>query len=100
METIKELLIFCNAAVFYEFKNLGIFDEFSQALRDLFNNFDETVTVERILKTLSIIDDIISKITNNDVDEVIDNIRDLRSNIIYMVGFEKVVKVDVDKVKN
>ena len=62
--------------------------------------FHETIPVERNLITLLILDDVISKIIANDVEDVVDNIRDLRSNITYMIGFAKVVKDDVDKVMN
>ena len=31
METVKELSNFCNAALFYDYKNLGITDELNQA---------------------------------------------------------------------
>ena len=62
METIKELLYFCNASVIYDYKELDNFDEISQAQKCIINNFHETIPVERILITLSIIDDVILKI--------------------------------------
>ena len=84
METIKELLSFCNCAVFYDYKNLGITDEFNQPRRCITKNFHETMP-ERLLITLSKLDVVISKVFNSDADEVIHNIHDLRSNIIYMI---------------
>ena len=90
---------FFNAALFYDYTNLGITDEFNQARSFIVNNFHETISVEKILMTLSIID-VILKLIANDDEDVLDNIRDLRSNIINMIGFEKLVKEDVDKVMN
>ena len=86
--------------MFYDYKNLGITDELNQARRCIINNFHATIPAERILITLSNIDDLLSKLIHYDVDEVIDDIHDLRSSIKDMIGFEKVIKVDVDKVKN
>ena len=54
----------------------------------------------RKLITLSITDVVILKINNMDIENVIEKIDDLRSNILYMIGFEKEVKDDVDKVMN
>ena len=45
-------------------------------------------------------DVVILKFIDNDIENVIENIDDLRSNILYVIGFEKVVKDDVDKVMN
>ena len=41
--------------------------------------------------SLSIIDDIILKINNYDVENILENIHDLRENILYMLSFEKTV---------
>ena len=100
METVKDVLNFCNAAIFYDYKNIGIIEELNQARRCINNNFHKTIPVERILLTLSIIDVVILKINVNDIEKIIENIHDSRSNMIYMIGFEKVVKDDVDKVTN
>ena len=98
METLKDVLNFCNDAIFYDYENIGIIDELNQAWKCIINNFHETVPYTRILKTLSIIDDAIIKINDNDIENVIENIDDLRSNTLYKIGFQKVVKDDVDKV--
>ena len=100
METVKDVLSFCNAAIFYDYKNTGIIDELNPARKCLFNNFYETIPVSRILKTLSIKDDVILQIKDNDIENFIENFHDLRANIIYMIAFEKVVKDDVNKVMN
>ena len=89
-----------NAAIFYDFKNIGIIDEINQTRRCIYNNFLETIPVEIILITLSNIDDVILKIIDNDIENVIENVDDSRANILHMVGFKKVVKDDVDKLTN
>ena len=42
--------------------------------------------------SLSIIDDKTLNINCNDIENVIENIRDLRENIIYMLSFEKLIR--------
>ena len=39
--------------------------------------------------SLSINDDIIFKINNNDIENILYNIHDLRENILYVLSFEK-----------
>ena len=57
MLTIKGVLNFCKAAIFYDCKSLGIIDEINQVRKCVINNFHETIPVSRILLSLSIIDD-------------------------------------------
>ena len=45
-----------------------------------------------LLTSLNLIDDIILKINDNDIENIIDNIHDLRENTIYMLSFEKLIK--------
>ena len=97
METIKCILNFCNAAVFYDYKNIGFIDEFNQARKCITNNFQETIPVSRKLITLSIIDVVILKLYDNNVENVIEINHDLRANIKHLLSFQKVVKEEVDK---
>ena len=39
METIKDILNFCNAAVFYDYTIIGITVELNQVRKYLFNSF-------------------------------------------------------------
>ena len=39
METIKVILIFCNFAVFYDYKNIGIIEELNQVRKCEINSF-------------------------------------------------------------
>ena len=100
MKTLEDVLNFCNAAVFYDYKNLGNIDEFNKAQKCIINTFHETIPVERILIKLSTIDVVILKLIDNGIENIIENLHDLGATILYMIGFEKVVKDDVDKVMN
>ena len=88
METTKDILIFCNAAVFYDYKNIGIIEELNQVYKCKINRFYKTIPFTRILVSLSIIDDIILKIHSNEIENILENIHDLRGNIIYMLSCE------------
>ena len=89
METKKDILNFCNAAVFYDYKDIGITYELNQVRNCIINTFYKTIPDSRIRVSLSTFDDIILKIDNNDVEDNLENIDDLRENILYMLSFEK-----------
>ena len=92
MRTIKDILNFCNAAIFYEYENDGITEELNRVRKYIINSFYKTIPNCTILKRLSIIDDIILKINDNDIEIIIENIHDLREKILYMLSFEKLIK--------
>ena len=99
METVKDLLNFRNSAVFYHYKNIGIFCELNQVRKCIINSFYKTIPHTRILVSLSIIDDIIWKINDIDIENNIENIHDLRENILYMISFEKFVNDEQEIVR-
>ena len=92
MESVKDILNFCNAAVFYDYTNFGIVCELIQVRKCIINNFCKTKPHTKILVSWSVIDDIIMKINGNDIENIIENIHDLRENIFYMLSFEKWIK--------
>ena len=61
METEKDLLEFTNAAVFYDYKNIGIICEMNPVRTFIINRFYNTIPHSRFPVSLSIIDDIILK---------------------------------------
>ena len=91
METTKDILNFCNEAVFYDYKNIGIICELNPVRTFIINRFYKTIPYTRILVSLSIIDDIILKINIADIENILDDIHSLRENILYMLSFEKTV---------
>ena len=92
METVKDILNFCNAAIFYNYGDIGITCELNRVRKCIINSFYKTIPDSRTRVSLSIIDDIILKINNNDIQDIIENNDDLRENILYMLSFEKLVK--------
>ena len=98
METIKDTLEFCNRAVFYDYKNIGIIEEINEIRKRVINNFHETIPVSRILISLSFIDDMILKKNDNDIEFNMDNLHELREKILDKIGCQRSVKEDVDNV--
>ena len=96
METVEDFLNFCNAAVFCDFKNVGVICELNQVRKCIINSFYKTFPYTRILVSLSIIDDIFFKTYGNENEKILENIHDLREEIIYMLSFEKVCKDEDD----
>ena len=92
MEIVKDTLNFCNAAMFFDYKNIGITCELNQVRKCIIKSFYQTIPDSRIRVSLSIIDDIIKKINNNDIEKTIDKIHDLRENKLCMPAFEKLVR--------
>ena len=69
----------------YDYTNIGITVELNQVRNCIINSYFETIPDSRIRVSLSIIDDIILKINNNDIETIIENFHDLRENILYML---------------
>ena len=91
METTKDLLSFCNDAVFFDYKNIGIICELSPIRTFIINRFYKTIPYTRILVSLSIIDDIILKINSGDIEKIPNDVHSLRENILYMLSCEKTI---------
>ena len=89
METIKDVLNFCKDAISYDYRNIGIIQELNQVRKCIINSFYRTTPDSRNRECLSIFDDIIIKIDNNDIEGIIESIHDLREKISYMLAFEK-----------
>ena len=89
METIKDILNFFNAAVFYDYT---VIVELNQVRKCIINSFYKTIPDNKIRVSLSIIEDIILKINSNGIENIIENIHDLRENIFYMFSFEKMIR--------
>ena len=92
MEKVKEMLNFCNAAVFHNYTDIGNICKLNQVRKRIFNTFYKTIPDSRIRVSLSIIDDIILKNNDNDIEDIIENIHDLREYKLYMLSFEKLVR--------
>ena len=92
METVKDLLKFTNDAVFYDYKNIAIVCELNLVRTFIINRFYKTIPSSRILVSLSIIDDIFLEISNDDIENILVDIHNLRDQILYMLSCEKTIR--------
>ena len=67
---------------------MKVSESINQVRKYIINSFYKTIPNTTLLTNLSIIDDIILKINDNDIENIIDNIHDLRESILYMLSFE------------
>ena len=77
----KRDINFCNEAVFYDYKNIRIICKLNQVRKRTINSFHKTILASRIIVALSIIDDIFLKIYGNEIENILENIHDLRENV-------------------
>ena len=96
METEKDFLNFWNDAVFYDYKNIGIICEMNPVRTFVINRFYKKIPYTRTLVTLGIIVDIILKINNNVIEFILNEIHNLREQILYMLSSEKTAKESPD----
>ena len=96
MESIKNILDFCNRAIFFDYKNPGCIEDFNAVRKFIINRFHQSIPHDRIIIALSIIDEMLLKIYNNETDNIQRDLHNLRENIIYMISFEKTVKEESD----
>ena len=66
--------------------------ELNRVRKFVINNCFETIPPSRLLIGLSFNDDMIFKSKYNDVDDILDKLHHLRKDILYMIGFEKLVR--------
>ena len=59
----------------------------------------KTIPHTRILVSLSIIEDIILKIHDNEIENIVKNILDSRENVLYMLSFEQLVNDEQETIK-
>ena len=64
----------------------------NQVRKCIINSFYKTTPDSRIHVSLSIFDDIIIKINNNDIEDIVENFDDLREKKLYMLSFENIIR--------
>ena len=92
MKTDKDMFNFFNEFIFMDNSCYGVNVEVDILRKYIINRFHKTIPATRILTVLYIIDDIILKIFNKDLEGVQDKMYDVRENVMYMLSFEKVVE--------
>ena len=91
MDTIKEILNISNETHWYDYENMR---ELNTLRKYLIDYFYDTIPQERLLISLNIIDNIISKIYDDDLQEINNEIFKLGEQILYMLSFQKTIEED------
>ena len=64
MKTIEDMMIFCNAAVLFNYEKEGIVEEFDLLRNCMIKNFRAKIPAETMIVSLSVIDEIMLKIND------------------------------------
>ena len=91
MESVKDILNFCNSSIFYDYTNMSMIEELNQVRKCINNSLYKTIPDSRIRVSLTINDDVILKINSN-IENITEKTHDLRENILYMLAFEKLIR--------
>ena len=68
MESKEDILDFCNESLLFDYEKDDIINQLNQLLFCIYIEFKENISDDEILKTSSVITDIILKINNEDID--------------------------------
>ncbi len=96
MNTVKEIFEICNDCLWYDFNEQKNIEQINRLRRHILENFYNSIPGERINISLSLIDDIILKIYNNETDDNNKIVHKLREQILYMLSFQKTIEDDYD----
>ena len=92
MDTIKNIFELFDEALFYKYEDQKNIGDFNRLRKYILKYFYDKIPSERILISLYIIDDIILKLYNDDTNDIIEDIKNLRDNVLYMLSFQKTIK--------
>ena len=88
MKTDKEMFEFFNEFIFLDHSEGVINEEINILRKYIINRFHKTVPASRMLTVLSLIDDIILKLYNKDLERIQNDMYDLRENVLYILSWE------------
>ena len=69
---------FFNCAISFDYIKIVVVLQLSNVRKCIFDNFNETVPKNKIIESQSVIDDMILKINENEIGNIVDKIYDLR----------------------
>ena len=104
MEIDKDMFKFYNEFIFLDHLEVGVIVNVNVVRKCFVNRFHETVPPKRILTTLLLIDNVILRLHDKNLEGIQDGMHSVRENVLYMLSFEKFVEEkpvgddnDVDK---
>ena len=89
MENDKDMLKLFNEFVFPNHLEVGVDVNVNVLRKYNKNTFQEIIPSSRILTTLSLLDDVILKLHDKNLEGIKDDMYSVRENVMYMLSFEK-----------
>ena len=91
MENDKNLINFLNEFILLDHLEFVVDVKVTVLRKYIINRFHEFIPLSRILTTLSLLDDVILKLHDKNLEGTQDDMYSLRENVMYMLSFEKFV---------
>ena len=91
MECDKEIFKISNEFNFFHHSEVGIDVKVNDLRLYIINRCCNTIPQSRLLQTLSLIDDVILKLHDKNLEGIQDDLYSVRENLMYMLSFEKLV---------
>ena len=85
METDKTMFKFFNEFTFLDHSKIGVDVKVNVLRKYIINRFHDTIPPSRILTTLSLIDGIILKLHDKYLENIQDDMYDVRENVMYVI---------------
>ena len=92
MESAKGIFKLFNEFIFFDHSEGGVDVTVNVLRKYIVNRFHNTIPPSRILTSLSLIDDKISKLRVKNLEKIQDDTSSVRENVLYMVSFERFVE--------
>ena len=89
MESDKVMFKFINEFIFLDHSEGGVDVRVNVLRKYIINRFRNTIPPTRILTTLSLIDDIILKLHDKNIEGIQDDLNSVSENVMYMLSSEK-----------
>ena len=90
MKSKRGILDSCDKTLFFDFEGDDIIDQLNPLLLCIYNEFEENVSDDKILKTSSVITDIILKLYNEDIDNINKDFFILRTSVIDLFNYGRI----------
>ena len=91
MESDKDLFKCFNEFVFLDHYEVGNDVKVNDLRKHIINRFHNNIPQTRILTTLSLVDEVILKLHEKNLEGIQDDMYSIRKNVMYMLSFEKFV---------
>ena len=91
MENDKDVFKFFNEVIFVDRLAFGVDVNINDLKKCNISRFHETIPSSRIITTLSLLDEVILKLHDKNLEGIQDDMYDVRENVMYMLSFEKFV---------